>query len=50
MKTRMTTDQRRVLRDFISAVGVGKAPVLLEMFIGHLRNRRQRHRADSFQL
>jgi len=31
MKTRMTTGQRRALRDYISAVGVGKAPVLLEI-------------------
>jgi hypothetical protein len=31
MKTRMTTDQRRQLRDYVCAVGVGKAPVLLEI-------------------
>jgi hypothetical protein len=27
----MTTDQRRQLRDYVSAIGVSKAPVLLEI-------------------
>ena len=31
METRMTTDQRRALRDYISAVGLGKNPVLLKI-------------------
>jgi hypothetical protein len=29
MKTRITPNQRRALRDYISTVGVGKAPVIL---------------------
>jgi hypothetical protein len=31
MKTQLTNFQRRQLRDYISAVGVGKAPVLLRI-------------------
>ena len=30
MKTRLTTDQRRQLRDYISAIGVSKVPLLLQ--------------------
>jgi hypothetical protein len=31
MKTRMTPNQRRALRDYVCAVGVGKTPLLLEI-------------------
>jgi hypothetical protein len=31
MKTRLTTDQRRQLRDFVSAVGIDGNPVLLKI-------------------
>jgi hypothetical protein len=30
----LTTDQRRQLRDYVCAIGVGKAPVLLEILSG----------------
>jgi hypothetical protein len=31
MKTRMTLNQRRTLRDYVFAIGASKSPVLLEI-------------------